>query len=280
MMPYNSRRNAPLGQTEDIWSGTGMKTKDTEQFLNFCCEMGRQLVQNGAEIYRVEDSINRLMAAYGYTDTEVFAIPSCVILNILQDGHNYTKSIRIRPSAINLDKLERLNALCRQVCRETPETGEAFAQLNAITAASGYPAWAGYLAHGFVAVFFTLFWGGTALDAFFAFACGAAVKAANSSLTRMNTNIFFTYVCSSMLLVLIPVVLLHLGVPIQMDKIVIGAIMLLVPGIAITNVMRDVIAGDFLTALTKLAEVLIIAMALAIGIAIPVGAARMLFGVI
>ena len=85
-----------------------MKTERTEQILNFCCEMGRQLIQNGAEIYRVEDSINRLLTAYGYRDTEVFAIPSCVILNILDEGHNYTKSIRIRSSFINLDKLERL----------------------------------------------------------------------------------------------------------------------------------------------------------------------------
>ena len=56
--------------------------------------------------------------------------------------------------------------------------------------------------------------------------------------------------------------------------------MLLVPGIAITNVMRDVLSGDFLTALTKFAEVMIVAMAIAIGIAIPVGIGRMLFGVI
>ena len=98
-----------------------MKTEKTEQVLNFCCEMGRQLIQNGAEIYRVEDSINRLLTAYGYRDTEVFAIPSCVILNILDGGHNYTKSIRIRSSFINLDKLERLNSLCRRVCRDRPE---------------------------------------------------------------------------------------------------------------------------------------------------------------
>ena len=56
--------------------------------------------------------------------------------------------------------------------------------------------------------------------------------------------------------------------------------MLLVPGIAITNVMRDVLAGDFLTALTKFAEVLIISMALAVGIAIPVSLARFFWGVI
>jgi uncharacterized membrane protein YjjP (DUF1212 family) len=155
---------------------------------------------------------------------------------------------------------------------------EAFRRLRAITQSTGYSSRTLFLAHGIVAAFFTLFWGGSALDACLAFFCGLVVKAAVSSMSRMNTNTFFTYIFASMLLVLAPVILSALGCPIHMDKIIIGAIMLLVPGIAITNMMRDIIAGDFLTALLKSAEVLIIAMAIAIGIAIPVGAARVLMG--
>lgn len=257
-----------------------MKIEKTEHFLNFCSEMGRHLVQSGAEIYRVEDSITRLMHAYGYQEIEVFAIPSCIILNIMHEGHNYTKSIRIRSSAIALDKLDKLNDLCRRVCRETPDVDTCFSLLQEITTGPLYSQLTSYLAHGFVAVFFTLFWGGTVLDAFIAFASGAAVKFANTSLGRMNTNIFFTNVCSSMLMASIPLALQILGLNIHMDMIIIGAIMLLVPGIAITNVMRDMIVGDFLTAMSKLTEVLIISLALAIGIAIPMGAARMFLGVI
>ena len=69
---------------------------ETEKLLNFGCEMGRQLLQNGAEIYRVEESILRLLAAYGRKEAEVFAIPSCIILNIQEGERNYTKSIRVQ----------------------------------------------------------------------------------------------------------------------------------------------------------------------------------------
>ena len=96
----------------------------------------------------------------------------------------------------------------------------------------------------------------------------------------MSVNTFFTNVCASMLLVTVPVLLRSFGVPVHLDRVVIGAIMLLVPGIAITNAMRDVLAGDFLTALTRIAEVMIVSVAIAIGIAIPAGLARMLFEVI
>ena len=98
-------------------------------------------------------------------------------------------------------------------------------------------------------------------------------------MSRVNANTFFTNVCASAFLAVAPVVLAYLGYGIHTDKIIIGSIMLLVPGIAITNVMRDVLAGDFLTALSKFAEVIIVAVAIAIGIAIPVSVARMLWGV-
>ena len=97
-----------------------MHSKKVEQCLNFCCEVSRQLIRNGAEIYRVEESANRMLAAYGYKEAEVFAVPSCVIMSIHYGERNYTKSVRIKSATNNLDKLDRLNALCRDVCRETP----------------------------------------------------------------------------------------------------------------------------------------------------------------
>ncbi len=256
-----------------------MEAMDTEQLLDFCCEMGRELLRNGAEIYRVEDSVDRILAAYGYQEVEVFAIPSCIILNIRDETRNYAKAVRIRAVANNMDKLDRLNGLCRQVCQEKPEVEVAFARLQAIEEAPAYPPWAVSLAYGSTALFFTLFWGGHFLDALIAFACGLMVKSTVGYMRRVNANVFFTYVCASMLLMLPPVALAALGAGIHTDMVVIGAIMLLVPGLAITNMMRDVITGDFLTALTRFAEVMIVAMAIAIGIAIPYGIARVWFGI-
>ena len=130
----------------------------------------------------------------------------------------------------------------------------------------------------FGAAFFTLFWGGGALDAAVALLCGVLVRFTVTRMRRASANTFFTNVCASALLAAPPVLLDWLGAPVQLDRIIIGAIMLLVPGIAITNAMRDVLSGDFLTALTRIGEVLIVSVAIAIGIAIPVGLARMLPG--
>ena len=222
------------------------RSSSPEQIINFSCELGRQLLQNGAEIYRVEDSLQRLLTAYGYAKAEIFAIPFCIILTIQEGDHNYTKSVRIQTVANNLRRLNELNALCRDLCRESPPIGESWWRLKQILKEPVYPPVVGYCAHGIVASFFTLFWGGTWVDALLAFPCGLLVKLVVTAMRRAQINI--------------------------------GTIMLLVPGIAITNGMRDVLVGDFLTALTRFAEVIIVALSIAVGVAAAITVTRFFLG--
>ena len=177
-------------------------------------------------------------------------------------------SVRILRSTNNLDKLEKLNSLSRRVCLTKLPLDEAEQELLAILAAPDYPWPISYLGHGCAALFFSLLFGGTLADACVAFLSGLLVKRTVTGLTKRGVNAFFINLVASLFMVAVPVLLRFAGLPVQPDKVIIGAIMLLVPGVAITNVMRDVIAGDFLTAISKLAEVLIVALAIAIGIAL------------
>ena len=242
---------------------------ETEALLNFSCEMGRQLLQNGAEIYRVEESIRRLLAAYGCTETEVFAIPSCIILNIQEGERNYTKSIRVKTVSNNLRRLSNLNALCRDICREPPPVEESRRRMQDIVSDPVYPALTGFVAHGLVAFFFTLFWGGDLMDAAAAFPCGLVVRAVLVSMRRLHANEFFTYLAAAMLSALEPLVLFWTGVSVSTDKIIIGTIMLLVPGIAMTNAIRDMFTGDTISGLLRFCESLLLSLALAWGFALP-----------
>ena len=241
---------------------------ETEKLLNFSCEMGRQLMQNGAEIYRVEESIRRLLEAYGREKAEVFAIPSCIILTIQEGERNYAKTVRTQSATNNLRKLSDLNALCREICREAPPVEENWRRLEEILEEPCYTRAVSYGAYGLVAFFFTLFWGGTLLDAAVAFFSGLVVKAVLNFMRRVQANEFFTNLAASFLLALPPLILSAAGTGADVDKIIIGTIMPLVPGIAITNVIRDVLAGDFLTALSRFAVVLIGGVAITVGVAL------------
>lgn len=244
---------------------------DPDRMLNFACELGMRLIKNGAEIYRVEESIKRLTKAYGYENTEVFAIPAFIILNIEANGKNYTKSIRVKGEALNLERLRAINSLCRNICRDPIDIEEAEKKLNEIIDKPTYNKLLSFISYGFVATFFTLFWGGSLLDAVIAFVGGALVKVTVSYTQKQKVNLFFANIISSSLLAVIPSLLsFYTPLGIHLDKIIIGTIMLLVPGVAITNVMRDILAGDMLTAVTKLAEVMIVAIGIALGIALPI----------
>ena len=251
---------------------------ETEKILNFSSELGRQLLQNGAEIYRVEESIEFLLAAYGFEKVEVFAIPAFIVLNIQTEERNFTKAVRVRTSSLNLRKLHRLNALCRELCRETPDLEEANRRFEAVLAEPRYSPAMAYLSFGMVAMFFTLFWGGTVADAAIAFGCGLLIRWIVTFMSRVRANVFFTNLVAAAVADLPATLLNMVGASVHMDKIIIGTIMLLVPGLAITNVMRDVLAGDFLTALTRFAEVLIVAMGISIGVAIAIMVPRTLMG--
>lgn len=257
---------------------------DPDRVLNFSCNLGIRLIRNGAEIYRVEDSIERVIRAYGYENVEVFAIPSFIIINIQVGVKNHTKSIRVRTSANNLDRLDKLNALSRKICSDHIDINTAEAMLQEIVSAPGYPVWLSYLGYGAAALFFTLFWGGNVFDSLVAFFCGITVRFTVTYFKNLKANFFFTNLIASALLAIFPAILSYIFTGLHLDKIIIGAIMLLVPGVAIINVMRDILAGDMLTAVAKITEVLIVAVAIAIGISIPIAGVRMaataLFGIV
>lgn len=243
---------------------------DPDRLLNFVSELGIRLIRNGAEIYRVEESIYRVLRAYDYSEAEVFAIPSFIFTNILHDGKNYSKMITVRTSVNNLERLSKINDLCRRICNERIPIDDAEKELRQIISGKCYPPLVSYLAYGIVAAFFTLFYGGGLLDALISFSSGLIVKFAVSSTKKLRVNPFFSNIAASAMLAVIPTLLSYLSRDIHLDKIIIGAIMLLVPGVAIMNVMRDVLEGDMLTAVTKFAEVLLVAVGIAIGIAIPI----------
>lgn len=243
---------------------------DPERLLNFVSEIGRQLMLCGAEVYRVEDSMEHIFAAYGYYQFEVFAIPACIVMSVVDNGRNYTKTVRIKTSNTNMELLCSLNDLSRKVCDNLPDLSDAEIELKKLLQCKLYTVKISYLGYGAAAAFFTLFFGGGLIDALIAFFAGFLIRGLTHYLKKVKANVFFLYLFASMILALYGSLIQILSIPIMFDKVMIGGIMLLVPGVAITNVFRDLIAGDFVTAVSKLFEVLIISFAIAIGIALPI----------
>lgn len=99
---------------------------EADQALHLAVSLGTMLLVNGAEINRVEDSMRRVLAAYGAIEPEVFTISSCIIVSVLQEGGQATTRLkRITSRSTDMEKFARLNALSRRLVREKPQIGRA-----------------------------------------------------------------------------------------------------------------------------------------------------------
>ena len=135
---------------------------DYDKLLNMATELGYQLMSSGAEIYRVEESIYRLLRAYGLEDPQVFAIPNTLIVSVTTpQGHPITRMSRIPGHGTNIELLERCNDLCRRLCFSPIPLDEAQAQIKALSQnVHNYKPWQVLLGHGLAAAFFTPLFGG------------------------------------------------------------------------------------------------------------------------
>ena len=229
-------------------------------------DMGALLLDCGAEISRVEDTLCRMGRAYGAQHVDAFVITSIIILTMdFGNEDTITETRRIHSSAGNdLYRLEKLNDLSRSCCAAPIPVNELRAKLDHVAAGRKPETvilWGSILAAGGFAVFFGgTIWDALAAAAFALLICFLQKQFGNTQISTAGSNLFISFISGlgvGALCKLLP--LLH------MDKILIGDIMLLIPGIAMTNSIRNMLGGNTISGAVRLLESLIWAAALAGG---------------
>lgn len=252
---------------------------DSDKLLNLAVSLGCLLAESGAEISRVEESVYRLLNAYGGEGAQVFAIPSCLIVSLTaEDGRPVTRMRRIGAHGTDIELLEACNALCRRLCRTAPPLAEARALVDRLPGSCRRhrPATV-LLGYAAAPAFFCPLFGGGFWDALSALFCGLVVGACLLFGDKwLGRNSFLrTLVCSGVAS-LLSLLLVRAGLGRNVDVVTIGVLMLLVPGVALTNAMRDLVAGDTYSGLSRTAEAILIATGIALGAAVGLGVGQIL----
>lgn len=243
-----------------------MNREDAEQYLFCAMSIGEQLLISGAEVGRVEDTIRRICTAYGAERVDVFSITSSIITTIY--GENFgicTQSRRISGTSHDLNKLDELNELSRKICATKPKPELIKADLDKILNGPRYSFGIQVLIYALISASFSVFFGGDIRDMAASAIIGILLKFLESFVKKSSVNAFITaFICStaggflSNLTVLI-------GLGHHVDLISIGNIMLLIPGIAFTNAIRDLFSGDIISGLTRFIESILLAIVIALG---------------
>ena len=235
---------------------------------DLAARLGCQLALAGAETFRVEDTVRRILRTYG-VECEVFAIPNSLTVSFeATHGKPLTIMKRIGYHGNDLEALEQLNALSRRICREKPTVEEASEWLRQTMARCRvYRPAVAYLGSFLGGLGFALVFGGSLRDCLWAGLMGMIIGFVNRFLDRFEANPFFSTILASFLMAVPAYVAAGLGWLDNPDAAIIGALMILVPGLLITNSMRDIIYGDTNSGINRIVQVLLSAFAIALGTA-------------
>ncbi len=243
-----------------------MNSIDTGQFVNILIKMADAMMSCGAEVYRTEDTLNRIATAYGAEETDVFAITSTIVITVKMPGEEaFTQSRRLKTSGSNdFERLERLNALSRRVCREHTELTEFEALIDAINAETENRRLI-MLGSMLAASCFALFYGGTAADGAAVAIIGLFIYAMQVYLSPICLNRLFFQLAASFATGIAACIAACIIPGTHLDKLMIGGIMLLIPGVMFTNSIRDMLLCDTLSGILRLIEAVLLALLLTLG---------------
>lgn len=243
-------------------------TDPMQKVIDVCLLAGRIMMQSGAETYRVEDTMTRMAASCGIKNAQTFVIPTGIILSI-EGLNNPTHLARINERSTDLEKVARVNHISRKMAGGELSVEEAYQALTELhTANLSFPIWLQITAAALASGCFLIMFKGVWSD-FFSAVCVGGIGFSTLLIIHYFTKVkFFAEFVASLVIGIISVLLVSYDVGEQLDKIIIGSVMPLVPGLLITNAVRDLMAGHFVSGLSKGAEAFFTAFAIGAGVAV------------
>ncbi|WP_017471190.1 threonine/serine exporter family protein [Amphibacillus jilinensis] len=237
------------------------------EVVEICLLAGKIMLQSGAETYRVEDTMIRIAQAFAIENAQVHATPTAIMFGY--DITAPTHFVRIEERATDLHKVSQVNSISRHVSSQQLSIEEADKQLRQVDQQRDtYPNWVQLLAAAFASGGFTIMFDGRWSD----FIPAVIVGGIGYGMMRYLHNVikirFFAEFLASILLGVSAFFVVQIGWGLEIDNIIIGSVMPLVPGLLITNAVRDLMAGHLVSGITKGAEAFLTAFAIGAGVSI------------
>ncbi len=242
----------------------------TKEILTLAVEIGDCMLRNGAEIYRVEDTVVHILSSYEVEEFDVYVLSNGIFASANENKEDACSIVRHVPlGAVNLAKISALNQLARDICDQKISLIDSWGRLEQCNNIANYKKSAQIFFCGLGSACFCYLFGGSWLDFVFAFAIGSLEQVLLFGLKKYNFSRIITNILASLFVTLLATASTLTGLSLLPDKIIIGAIMPLVPGIAFTTSIRDIYNGDYLSGTIHLLDALITAVCVAVGACLP-----------
>lgn len=243
--------------------------KDIDKVFKLVMKAGEILLHNGAEIFRVQETITIIAKAFDVTDLDVFIVSNGIFITMHKDENNFSTQIKYIPIAqIHLGRVEAVNNLSRDIVAGKFTIDAALSELDIISKIPYSPDLMRIIFAGIGSASFCYILGGTFYDSIVALIAGLllyifVIYAEKSKIPKVLKIVF-----GSSGVTLVSIVLFSAGLGNSLDHIIIGSIICLVPGVALTTSVRDFFNGDYLSGTIHLVDAILVATSIAVGVGV------------
>ena len=233
---------------------------------------GEIMAQSGAETFRVEDTMNRILSTSKLQSVQVYATTTGIVASLLDPTIEPISGVaRINNRANNLSRIHDVNQISRNICDEKMTVAEAFKALEQIRMKKTYSKLTLAIATIISMVGFVGLFGGTLADCLIAFANGILIVLISKISDRFLVGTFMMDAAKCFAIAFFTVLSTHFFFPFSREIVIIGSIMPLVPGIPITNAVRDTLQGDYNSGTARAVEAFVISLGIALGVGAGMG---------
>lgn len=241
---------------------------DYKLLFNTAILAGEIMLKNGAETHRVEDTINHILNKSKFRIVESFVTTTGIFVTLSDDSiETLTAVKRVNVRSTNLNKISLVNEVSRNFCSDKINLLTAYYSLVNIDNMLPYSSLINFLSNSLTPPLFALVLSNeiAIFEFFVSLLCGMTLGAVQYLLQKAQIIKFFNDLISSIFVAIIASAYIRTFGG-NLDLIIVSAIMPLVPGVAITNAIRDTLYGDYLSGLARAAEAFIIAISIALGV--------------
>lgn len=242
---------------------------DPRKVLKTAMEAGHILLENGAEIFRVEETMERICRYFGVESRDFFVLSNGIFVTGGSGGSKpYARVSHIPVRGARLDKVVAVNQLSREIEEGSYSVEEVAGRLEEIRRMPGKTARMQVLASGAGSACFCYMLGGSLADAAVAFAAGVCLYLYILGISGPHLSRIVGNIGGGALVTCVCLICFRLGLGEHLNRMIIGSIIPLVPGIAFTNGIRDIADGDYISGAVRLLDAILVFMCIAIGVGV------------
>lgn len=241
-----------------------MKNKKKFEFI---ADMGHEMLRSGGEIFRTEQVMIRVAESFGVDDFTCFVLANGIFLSAEIDEEYYGKVLHVPISPMNLSKIDELNTLSREVVAKRIAPDEAKRRLSAIKHQPTNSTATQLFAYSMGSACFCYLFGGNVIDLILSGTAGFLLALYLIYLApKLNLGKAMMNILASSMVTLYACLLTKLFPAANIDTIIIGGIISLVPGVPLVTGFRYLFSDDFSSGVIRLADALLIALCLSVGV--------------